>query len=51
MKDLLLLLRMKINGEKKYIVFCKRAFSDILENVASKYFAEGKPPDPHFYRF
>ena len=43
---LLFLLSMKINDENKYIIFCKRVFSDVLESVGSKNFSGGKPPDP-----
>ena len=41
------LLSMKVNDENKYILFCKRSFSDVLEGVDSKNFSGGggKPPD------
>ena len=33
-RDKLLLLSMKINDDSKYILHCKKAFSDILEGIA-----------------
>ena len=35
-----------INGAIVY--FAKRAFSDVLEGIASENYSGGKPPDPHF---
>ena len=37
-----------MNDENKCILFCKRAFSDVLEGVFSKNFSGSKPLDPHF---
>ena len=48
LKDTLLLLSMKINDESKYILHCKKAFSNVLEDIASKCLLWGKPPDPDF---
>ena len=39
---------MKINDDRSYSLFYKRAFSDVLEGVRSKNLFEEKPPDPHF---
>ena len=39
---------MKINDESSYILFCKRAFSDVLEDVPLKNISGSKPLDPYF---
>ena len=36
---------LKINDEKKDILFCKRMFSDVLWGITSTKFSGGKPPD------
>ena len=45
---LLLLLSKKINDESKYILFCKRAFSAVLEGVDSESSIEASPQTPIF---
>lgn len=45
LRDHLLLL---MNDKNRCILFCKRAFSDVLEGVISKNFSGSKPPDPYF---
>ena len=46
LRDQFLLLSMKINYEENYILFCKRAFFDLLEGVASNNFSQFT--DSHF---
>ena len=39
---------MKINDENKYILFCKKGFLGLLEDIGSKKFSGGKPQTPNF---
>ena len=39
---------MEIKDESSYILFYKRAFSDVLEGARYKIFSGGKPPDSRF---
>ena len=47
-RDQFLLLRMKINDENNRILFHERAFSEVLEEDASKTFSGGKLLNSHF---
>ena len=45
LSDYFLLLSMQVDDENN-IIFCKRAFSNVLEGVLLKIFSIGKPTDP-----
>ena len=44
-----LLLRMMFSNENNYILFCKRAFPEVLEGVAMEIFSGGEPHFPTAY--